>query len=147
VNADDLTLGDLRRHLAEMVALADTSEKPRPATVHPADHSMPGHEWAVAGHMPKVLYDHHYKRERTGWLVRATDSVEDAECIFISTPDAMGAEDFMAVPTTSARQLAMAILAACDRAGSVAADVPSLETLRRKKQDRKNPQAEAGGSA
>lgn len=133
MNADDLTLGDLRRHLAEMVALADTSEKPRPTTIHPADHPMPGQEWAVAGHMSKVLYDHHYKRERTGWLVRATDSADDADCVFVSTPDAMDAEDFMAIPTTTARQLAMAILAACDRADSVASSVPSLETLRRKK--------------
>ncbi|MDW6058213.1 hypothetical protein SAZ11_08945 [Streptomyces sp. FXJ1.4098] len=45
----------------------------------------------------------------------------------------MDAEDFMAIPTTTARQLAMAILAACDRADSVAADAPSLDMLRRKK--------------
>lgn len=130
---DSITMGDLRSHLTELLALAETSDKPHPTRVHPAMHAMPGQEWAVKAHMPKVVYDHFYKRERDGWLIRATDSVEDADCVFISTPDAMDAEDFMAVPTTSARQLAMAILAACDRADSVRNGATSLDSWRAKK--------------
>jgi hypothetical protein len=145
--SDDLTIGDLRRHLVEMVALADTSEKPRPTTINRADHSMPGYEWAVTAYMSKTVYDHHYKRERDGWLIRATDSTDDADCIFVSTPDAMDAEDFMAVPVTSARQLAMAILAACDRAESVASHVPSLDARRARKQRAVAPEHRAEGGA
>nr|WP_192963599.1 hypothetical protein [Streptomyces sp. W9] len=130
---DNVTIGDLRGHLVELLALAETSEKPRPTRVHPAEHAMPGQEWAVEAHMPKVVYDHFYRRERDGWLIRATDAVDDADCIFISTPDAMDAEDFMAVPTTSARQLAMAILAACDRADAVRTGTTSLDSWRAKK--------------
>lgn len=133
MSADDLTLGAVRRHLMQLVVLADTGEKPRPTTVHPVEHAMPGHEWAVEARMVRQVYDHFYRRERSGWLVRATDSVDDADCVFISTPDAMDAEDFMPVPIASARQLAMSILAACDRADSVRAAVPSLESWRSKK--------------
>ena len=82
--------------------------------------------------MHRTVHDH-YNRERSGWLVRATDDVDDSDCVFISTPDAMDGEDFMAVPTTSARQLAMSILAACDRADSVSAGISSLDTWRAKK--------------
>jgi hypothetical protein len=147
VPSEDLTLGELRRRLVEMVALTDTSEKPRPTTVHRGDHPMPGHEWAVTAHMPKTVYDHFYKRERDGWLIRATDSLDDADCIFISTPDAMDAEDFMAVPVASARQLAMAVLAACDRAESVASRVPSLDTRRARMQRAADLDQRAEGGA
>lgn len=130
--ADEVALGDLRSMLVEMVALAQTADKPRPTSVNRAPHPMPGHEWAVDARMHHTVYDH-YRRERAGWLVRATDDPDDADCIFVSTPDAMDGEDFMAVPTTSARQLAMALLAACDRADAVRSAVPSLETWRAKK--------------
>ncbi|MGA5670116.1 hypothetical protein ACPCTG_32125 [Streptomyces pseudogriseolus] len=116
-----------------MLALAETAEKPRPTVVHQRPHPMPGHEWAVSARMPRKVYDHFYRRERDGWLVRATDSADDADCVFISTPDAMDAEDFMAVPTTTARQLAMAILAACDRADSIRHGVANLDAWRTKK--------------
>jgi hypothetical protein len=132
-SAADVTLGDLRQHLSEMLALAQTAEKPRPSVVHQHPHPMPGQEWAISAPMPKKVYDHFYRRERDGWLVRATDSVDDADCVFISTPDAMDAEDFMAVPTTTARELAMSILAACDRADSVRYGVSSLDAWRAKK--------------
>jgi hypothetical protein len=128
--ASGLTLGELRHELVALLALADTAEKPAPSRVHPSDHPMPGHEWSVKAHMPKVVHDHYYRRDRDGWLIRAAEESELADCIFVSTPDAMDAEDFMAVPIASARQLGMAILAACDRADSVRLGVPRLESWR-----------------
>lgn len=141
-SVDDLTLGAVRRRLVELVALADTGDMPRPTDVHPAEHPMPGQEWAVEARMAKQSRDHYYRRDRSGWLVRATDAPEDADCVFISTPDAMDAEDFMAVPTASARQLAMSILAACDRADSVRSAVPSLDSWRAKKTSPMNGRSE-----
>ena len=128
----DASVSDLREHLRELLALAETSDKPRPTNILKGSHPMPGQEWAIDAYMPKKLFDS-YKRERSGWLVRAVDDAADSDCVFISTPDAMDAEDFMAVPTTTARQLAMAILAACDRADAVAAGVSSLDNWRNRK--------------
>lgn len=131
-SAADVKLGDLRQHLTEMLALAHTAEKPRPTAINRAPHPMPGMEWQITDAMRRKVYDH-YNRERSGWLIRAVDQVEDADCVYVSTPDAMDGEDFMAIPTTTARQLAMAILAACDRADSVMSEVPSLDSWRAKK--------------
>lgn len=133
MSAADIPLGEVRQQLAQMLALANTSETPRPSTLHRHPHPMPGREWAVSAPMPKTVYDPFYRRDRDGWLVRATDSVDDADCVFVSTPDAMIAEDFMAVSTTTARELAMAILAACDRADEVRYGVSNLEAHRAKK--------------
>jgi hypothetical protein len=132
-SAAEVTLGDLRQQLSEILALAHTAEKPRPSVVHQRPHPMPGREWSVSAPMPRKVYDHFYRRERDGWLVRATDLPDDADCVFISTPDAMVAEDFMAVPTTTARELAMSILAACDRADEVRYGVSKLEARRTNK--------------
>lgn len=131
-HADEMTLGDLRTLLVEMVSLSHTAEKPRPTGINGMGHPMPGHEWSISSRMYRTVYDH-YQRERAGWLVRALDSIEDAEFVFVSTPDAMDGEDFMAIPTTTARQIAMALLAACDRADSVRSSVTSMDTWRAKK--------------
>lgn len=130
MSADDLSLAEVRQELHRLVALADSAERPAPTRINPSDHPMPGHEWSVTAHMPKALIDHYYRRERDGWLIRATDSAEDGEFIYVSTPDAMDAEDFMPIPTPSARKLATALLAACDRADAVRLNVSSLAARR-----------------
>ena len=113
MTADGLTLDQLRSELRNLVALADTSERPKPTAINPPEHPMPGHEWTVGD-------------GRAEWTVRAVDDPDLADCVYVNTPDAMFPSDFQAMTILGARQLAMALRAACDRADHLRPGVPRL---------------------
>lgn len=123
--ADDLTLGQLRRELRHLVALADSSERPKPTRTNPPGHPMPGHEWTVVEH------GHPYTQRVFGWIIRAVDDPEHSDAVYVSSPDCTNpGEDFTPMTTADARRLSMALLAAADRADHLTADVPRLEDRR-----------------
>lgn len=102
----------LRTELHRLVALADTASKPAPTHVT-ADGPMPGYEWQVDD-----------DRSLGRWLVRTADADED-HCVYVHTP-AHGGDDVIAVPRETARQLAMALLAAADRAHATATGIRDI---------------------
>jgi hypothetical protein len=131
MDLDAIPLGELRRHLHHLVALADTGERPRPTRINDANHPMPGQEWKVvedvASNLPHI------------WWVRTCEDPEssDINAVYLSTPESMApGHDFDCIRTPDARRLALAILAACDRADHIAAGVPRLEDHRQTKGNR-----------
>ncbi|MFE1362590.1 hypothetical protein [Streptomyces harbinensis] len=107
-------LAALRAELHRLVALADASVKPAPTRINGAGHPIPGYEWQVAD-------------DRGGlgrWLVRTADGDED-HCVYVHTP-AHGGDDVIAIPREAARQLAMALLAAADRAHATATGIRDI---------------------
>lgn len=132
---DDLVsagLAELRRELMELVAIADSAERPRPDVVNPPGHAMPGHEWRVSQH---VLPGHRPPL----WVVRTADGEATKPAVYVAEPDRVrdydwaDRLDFTAMAPTDARRLAMALLAAADRADHQAAGVPRLEDRRASK--------------
>ena len=125
---DGVTLGELRDELHRLVAMADSAERPKPDTINPPGHAMPGYEWritqqAVPGARPPI------------WVVRTADDAEGADCVYVAQPDPCERDwghylEFCAVPVKDARRLAMALLAAADRAEHLCAGVPRLEDRR-----------------
>lgn len=121
-DTDGLTLGQLRRELAHLVSLADSAEHPKPSTTNPPDHPMPGQEWTVVEH------GHPYTQRTFGWVIRAVDDPMHSDAVYVSSPDCTNpGEDFTPMTPTDARRLAMALLAAADRADHLTAGVPRLE--------------------
>lgn len=123
--AAGLTLGQLRRELAHLIAMADTAERPKPTRINPPGHSMPGHEWVV---------DEDWYGQPTRnytWTIRAVDDPGGVGSVFVSTPDCTSpGEDFAPITPTDARRVALALLAAADRADHIALDIPRLEDHR-----------------
>lgn len=131
---DGLQLGEVRRELAMLVAMADTAERPKPDVINPPGHAMPGHEWRV---------DQRVRVPGPGikpplWVVRTVDDEEFRDCVYVAEPDRtreydwMHRLDFTPMEPVDARRLAMALLAAADRAEHLTAGVPRLEDRRRK---------------
>lgn len=129
MTADGLTLGQLRRELARLVSLADTAERPKPDVINPPDHSMAGHEWRVVQEAP-------YASRAPLWIVRSVDETDTRDAVYVAQPDPYVTYDwerqldFVPMSPLEARRLAMALLAAADRAEHLAADVPRLEDRR-----------------
>jgi len=118
---DGLSIGELRRELRYLVAMAETGERPRPTRTNPSDHPMPGHEWVIEEERAP------YTQRRYVWTIRAVDDPDHTDAVFISPADSSYAgEDFTPVTTTDARRIALALLAAADRADHLAAGVPRL---------------------
>jgi hypothetical protein len=130
VSTDDLTLGQLRRELRHLVAQADTAERPKPDTIHPPEHAMAGHEW-------RVLQEAPFAARPPLWVVRSVDEPDTRSSVYVAQPDPYVSYDwerqldFIPMSPLEARRLAMALLAAADRAEHLAADVPRLEDRRR----------------
>ncbi|MEU1098936.1 hypothetical protein, partial [Streptomyces sp. NPDC005877] len=106
----------------------------KPDHILPANHMMaPGREWVI----DHRAHDPYARLERSRWQVLARDEDDVAACVYIHTPDSLEG-DYVASPTTEARRVAMAILAACDRADELSAGVTHLEDRRktRGKRDR-----------
>jgi hypothetical protein len=123
-NLATATLAELRAELRELVALAGAAEKPKPDYALPAKHGMaPGHEWVI-DYRAHDLYD-----QTRLWQVLVRDADDVADCVYIHTPDSM-IGDYVCAPTLEARRLAMAILAACDRAEELSAGVTHLDARR-----------------
>ncbi|MEU9752207.1 hypothetical protein AB0D90_03600 [Streptomyces althioticus] len=125
MSIDDMTLGEIRRHLHHLVALADTSERPRPTAINGPDHPMPGQEW--------VIVEDVASRVPHTWWIRTAEDVDGraVPTIYLSTPESMApGQDFDCVRTSDARRVALAILAACDRADHLAAGITRLEDHR-----------------
>lgn len=123
---DGVTIEQLRRELAHLVSLADTAERPKPTTINPPGHPMPGHEWRI---------EQRIVTNRTSgpptWWVRTVDDSETCGVVYVSSPDAMyPGEDFGCLFPEDARRLAMALLAAADRADHLVRGVPRLEDRR-----------------
>ncbi|GIH95340.1 hypothetical protein ACFFMN_23550 [Planobispora siamensis] len=100
-------LAELRRHVSGLLACIDTSGRPVPDHVNPADHRLPGPVWHPA----------------PGWTVRVIDNDPMPDVVHVSTPDAMHPSDFAAARISAARRIAMALLAACDHADARLAGV------------------------
>jgi hypothetical protein len=126
-NLAKVALSELRAELRELVALAGAAEKPKPNYALPPKHGMgPGHEWVID-------YRAHDLHDQTRlWQVLVRDADDVADCIYIHTPDSM-VGDYVCAPTLEARRLAMAILAACDRAEELSAGVTHLDGRRIRK--------------
>jgi hypothetical protein len=127
---DDVTLGDIRRELRRLTALAESGERPKPTRINGPDHPWPGHEWDLR-EMPRPYGSREYV-----WVVRTADNQEAADgMVYVSTPESMApGEDFVPMYTPDVRRLALMLLAAADRADHQAANVPRLE-------DRRGPSA------
>ncbi|MER8002970.1 hypothetical protein [Streptomyces sp. NPDC095613] len=129
MTADDLTLAVLRRELQSLVALAGSAERPKPDVINPAEHAMAGHEWRITQEAP-------FAARPPLWIVRAVDEAETRDCVYVAQPDPYVIYDwerelnFASMQPADARRLAMALLAAADRAEHLAADVPRLEDRR-----------------
>lgn len=129
MTVDDLTLGQLRRELAHLVAIADSAERPKPDVINPPGHGMAGHEWRVGQAMP-------FATRPPLWVVRTVDETETRDSVYVAQPDPYVTYDwerqldFVPLSPTDARRLAMALLAAADRADHLTADVPRLEDRR-----------------
>jgi hypothetical protein len=128
-DTDGVTLGQLRTELRRLVALADTAERPKPDVINPPGHAMPGQEWRIAqstvpGVRPPL------------WVVRSVDDAETSDGVYVAQPDPYVSYDwerqldFVAMSPLDARRLAMAILAAADRAEHLSAGVVRLEDRR-----------------
>jgi len=131
-SADGLTLGQLRRELRYLVAIADIAEHPKPDAVNPTGHSMPGYEWRIAQEAP-------FAARPPLWVVRSVDEPETRDAVYVAQPDPYVVYDwereldFVSMRPSDARRLAMALLAAADRADHQAVGVPRLEDRRRQK--------------
>lgn len=124
-------LGEIRAELRELLTLADTAVKPLPDRRVPDTHPFaPGWEW-------RVDYRSHDQVDpaRSVWSVLVREPDEVSGVVYIHGPDSM-AGDYMACPTTEARAVAMAILAACDRADAQASGLLNLADRRRNKTPR-----------
>jgi hypothetical protein len=134
-SAADLTLSELRRELHDLVALADSAERPKPTRINGPDHSMPGWEWDL-----REQRSPHASRDYV-WVIRTVDEQDTADgMVYVSTPESMfPGEDFVPMYVSDARRLGLALLAAADRAHHQAAGVPRLED-RRSKQSRERDQ-------
>lgn len=123
--ADGITLGQLRSELERLVSLANTAERPKPTSINPPDHPMPGHEWRVEQGVISSA------TKVPTWLVRTVDDSETCDAVYVSTPeDDKPGDNFIAMWPVDARQLAMALIAAADRANHLTARVPRLEDRR-----------------
>lgn len=129
---DGLQLAEVRRELAQLVAMADTAERPKPDIINPPGHAMPGHEWRI---QQTVRVDAH---RPPLWIVRTVDDEDTRDCVYLAEPDPYRAYDWMdrldftALQPVDARRLAMALLAAADRAEHLTVGVTRLEDRRRK---------------
>ena len=112
-----------------ILAVADSCERPKPDVINPPDHGMAGHEWRITTEAP-------YASRPPLWLVRTVDDPETRDSVYIAQPDPYVAYDwereldFVPMSPTDARRLAMALLAAADRADHLTAGVPRLQDRR-----------------
>lgn len=125
--ADDLTLGEIRRELHRLTAIAGSAERPKPTRINGTDHPMPGHEWDLREQ------PHPYGSKDYVWVIRAIEEQDTADgMVHVSSPESMfPGEDFVPLYASDARRLAMALLAAADRAEHLALGVPRLEDRRK----------------
>jgi hypothetical protein len=126
---DDITLGEIRHALTRLTAQADSSERPKPNRINPPDHNWPGHEW----HIAQQVYADHVRRPL--WVIRTADDPETCDGVHIAQPDPHVYDwerdlEFIGMAAADARRLAMALLAAADRAEHLSAGVPRLEDRR-----------------
>jgi hypothetical protein len=124
---EDLTLGEIRSELQRLASLACSIERPKPTRINGPDHQWPGHEWDLREMTPP-----HGTKDKV-WVIRTVDEQEAADgLVYVSTPEAMyPGLDFVPLYASDARQLAMALLAAADRADHEALGVPRLEDRRK----------------
>ncbi|MFD5899071.1 hypothetical protein [Streptomyces sp. NPDC060366] len=133
--ADGLTLGAIRKELRNLVAIADSAERPKADVINPPEHSMAGHEWRIAQEAP-------FAARPPMWIVRSVDDSETRDCVYIAQPDPYVSYDwerqldFVCMSPLDARRLAMALLAAADRAEHKALGVTRLEDRRKAGGDR-----------
>lgn len=129
MSLDDLTIAEIRRELARLVAMADTSERPKPDVINEPGHPMAGHEWHVVQDAP-------YVSRPPLWVVRTVDEPETRDCVYVAQPDPYLVADwerwldFIPMRPVDARRLAMVLLAAAHRVEHLDAGVPRLEDRR-----------------
>ncbi|GAA1110576.1 hypothetical protein [Streptomyces javensis] len=122
---ENLTLQEVRKELEQLVALAQSGERPRPTLINPPGHPMPGWEWVIE---QRTVTQRH---TTPTWWVRTVDEPETSGAVYVSSPDCMEpGEEFGAMFPTDARRLGLALIAAADRAEHVEAGVPRIEDHR-----------------
>ncbi|MFJ1782573.1 hypothetical protein ACIOKA_38340 [Streptomyces anulatus] len=121
-----LSLDAIRAELQRLTSLAGSAERPKPTRINGPDHQWPGHEWDLREMTPRGG-----TKEKV-WVIRTVDEQNTADgLVYISTPESMyPGLDFVPLYASDVRHLAMALLAAADRADHVAAGVPRLEDHR-----------------
>ncbi|MFJ8923899.1 hypothetical protein ACIREK_31030 [Streptomyces sp. NPDC102415] len=121
-----LSLEAIRAELLRLTSLAGSAERPKPTRINGPDHQWPGHEWDLREMTPRGG-----TKEKV-WVIRTVDEQNTADgLVYVSSPESMyPGLDFVPLYASDARQLAMALLAAADRADHVAAGVPRLEDHR-----------------
>lgn len=126
---DGLTLDELRQELRHLVALADTAERPKPDVINAPGHSMAGHEWRVVQEAP-------YASRAPLWVVRSVDEPETRDAVYVAQPDPYVTYDwepgldFVPMSPLGARRLAMALLAAADRAEHLTLGITRIQDHR-----------------
>lgn len=134
MSTEDLTLADIRQELHRLVAIANSAERPKPDTINPPEHGMAGPEWRVMQEAP-------FASRPPVWVVRSVDDPETCDSVYVAQPDPYVTYDwerqldFVPMHPSEARRLAMALLAAADRADSVSQGVTSLGAWRTAKSD------------
>lgn len=122
----DLSLEAIRAELLRLTSLAGSAERPKPTRINGPDHQWPGHEWDLREMTPRGG-----TKEKV-WVIRTVDEQNTADgLVYVSSPESMyPGLDFVPLYASDARHLAMALLAAADRADHVAAGIPRLEDRR-----------------
>ncbi|MFD8949481.1 hypothetical protein ACFV0B_11560 [Streptomyces xanthophaeus] len=125
----ELSLEDIRRELHRLVSIADSAERPKPTRINGPDHEWPGHEWDL-----RETQTPHGTKKKV-WVVRTADEQDTADgLVYVSTPESMyPGIDFVPMYASDARRLAVALLAAADRADHQAFGVTRLEDRRKGK--------------
>lgn len=106
-------LHELRSHVAELLHQLDTVTPPPPDESEP-----PGQMKTVADTNPVYTWHVHHEHAGPRWRVHHIDDSE--KFIYLENPR-LQPGDLKALPTDEARNLALAILAAADRADAAAA--------------------------
>lgn len=116
-------VADLRQEVAGLVAKIDTIGPPPPPDEYRShDDYNPGPAW-----IPVTI------PSGRQWIVRIIAESEAIGTVFVATPDAPCRDrdpDLLALDPTQARRLAMALLAAADRADTDMAGVIRLNSRR-----------------
>lgn len=129
MDADDLTIGQIRRMLTNLVSLAHTAERPKPDVINPPGHNMPGYEWHIVQGAP-------YAVRPPQWVVRSVDDSEARDCIYVAQPDPYVVADwqreleFVPMTPVDGLNLAMVLIAAVERCQQLTGDIPRLHERR-----------------
>ena len=119
-----LSLGQVRRELSRIAALACLVERPVPDAINPPQHPMPGHEWRIE---QRTVVE---QSQRPTWWIRTVDDPESATS-YVSSPGSLATgRRFDCMFPADARRLALALLAAVERCEVLTSRLPTVHSRR-----------------